>query len=291
MSSSSFFKYLFILGIIFFFYACSKEEDDDEYVVTKKHFPETKDNEKNEDGGEDDENNITFFHSKYIIAHRGFHDRIVPENSRESLSRALDLNIYGTEFDVWLTKDSIMVIYHNDTYHGMVITKSTYEELSQFSLSNGEPFPLLEDFLMIKKEKGTNVKLIIEIKNCNISDLITLVDKYDLQDEVEYISMKTSFCNQLVNLGYGYKTYYVGGRLEPEKIKELNYGGIDYNYTYYEANENWIADAKALDLKTIVWTINDMEKLKDFVQKEVIVTTNYPQKGYEIEKKLFWEQN
>ena len=34
-----------------------------------------------------------------------------------------------------------------------------------------------------------------------------------------------------------------------------------------------------------------MEKLKDYVQKEVIVTTDNPQKGYDIEKELFYEQN
>ena len=34
-----------------------------------------------------------------------------------------------------------------------------------------------------------------------------------------------------------------------------------------------------------------MDKLKDFVKKEVIVTTNNPQQGYEIEKELFHEQN
>ena len=277
------------MGIVFFFSACSKE-DVIESEVTKKQIPETRDNEKNDDK-EAGENNTTNFQSNFIIAHRGFHSRGVPENSKEALIKALDLGVYGTEFDVWQTIDSVMVINHTATYHGMKISQSSYEELSQYSLSNGEPLPVLDDFLKIKKEKGTNVKLIIEIKDCNVSKLVSLVDKYDLQNEVEYISMGTRFCNHLVELGYGYKTYYVGGRIEPAKIKELNYGGIDYNYTYYDSNENWIEEAKALDLKTIVWTVNDMEKLKSFIQKKVIVTTNNPQKGYEIEKELFYKQN
>lgn len=286
MSSKSFFKFILVFGIVFFFFACSKDENDVEPEVIEKQIPETKDN-----NNDDSDNNSTFFHSKYIIAHRGFHSRGVPENSKESLIKALDLGVYGTEFDVWQTKDNIMVINHNETYHGMVISNSIYEELSQYSLNNGEPLPLLEDFLMIKKEKGTNVKLIIEIKDCNVSELVSLVDKYDLQNEVEYISFGLRFCNQLVDLGYGDKTYYLGGRIEPANIKKLNYGGIDYNYTYYDSNENWVAEAKALNLKTIVWTVNDMEKLKDYVQKEVIVTTDNPQKGYDIEKELFYEQN
>ena len=285
MSSKSYFKFILVLGIVLFFFACSKEENGAEPEATEKQIPETK------DYNDDSDENSSFFHSKYIIAHRGFHGRGVPENSKESLIKALDLGVYGTEFDVWQTKDDIMVINHNNTYHGMVISQSSYEELSQYSLSNGEPLPLLEDFLMIKKEKGTNVKLINEIKDCNVSELVSLVDKYDLQNEVEYISFGLRFCNQLVDLGYGDKTYYLGGRIEPANIKKLNYGGIDYNYTYYDSNENWVAEAKALNLKTIVWTVNDMEKLKDYVQKEVIVTTDNPQKGYDIEKELFYEQN
>ena len=281
------YKLILALCLITFFFACSKEEEEIEDAAIEKHIPETSDYDKNDDS----DSNRTSFHCKYIIAHRGVHGRGVPENSKESLINALDLGVYGTEFDVWQTKDSVMVINHAATYHGMVISKSSYKELSQFQLSNGEPLPLLEDFLMIKKEKGTHVKLIIEIKDCNIPDLVSLVDKYDLQNDVEYISMGTRYCNHLVELGYGYKTYFVGGRIEPAKIKELNYGGIDYNYAYYDSNENWIEEAKSLNLKTIVWTVNDIDKLKDFVKKEVIVTTDYPQIGYNIERAIYMEQN
>ncbi len=285
MSSHSFFKYILTLTFVFFFIACSKEENYIEQIATEEYIPETSNN-----NNDDNDNNSTFFHSKYIIAHRGFHGNGVPENSKEALIRALDLNVYGTEFDVRQTKDNILIINHNDTYNGLVISESSYKELSQHSLSNGEPLPLLEEFLMIKKEKGTNVKLIIEIKNCNVSELVSLVDKYDLQDEVEYISFGIRFCNQLVDLGYGYKTYYLGGNLSPSIIKELKYGGIDYNFTYFDLNTKWIDEAKALKLTTIVWTVNDLERIKDYIQKGVIVTTNNPQKGYEIEKDIFLEQ-
>lgn len=272
------------MGIVLFFFACSKEENGTEPEATEKQIPETSDNNDSDDYS-------AFFHSKYIIAHRGFHSNGIPENSKESLIKALELGVYGTEFDVRQTKDGILVINHDDSYHGMAISKSSYEELSQYSLSNGERLPLLEDFLMIKKEKGTIVKLIIEVKDCNISDLVSLVDKYDLQNEVEYISFGTRFCNQLVDFGYGYKTYYLGGNLAPSQIKTLKYGGIDYNFIYYDLHQNWIEEAKALKLKTIVWTVNDMKLLKEYVQNKVIVTTNYPQKGYEIEKEIYLEQH
>ena len=281
MSSKSVFKYIFALGLLFFIYACSKDEYYTDYKTKEKQILETNDNNK-----DDGNSSITLFQSKYIIAHMGVHGNGVPENSRESLIKALELNIYGTEFDVRQTKDKMLVICHNASFHGLSIANSSYEELSQYALKNGESFPLLEDFLKIKKDNKSNVRLIIELKGCNVSDLVQLVDKYDLQDEVDYISFSSRYCNELVSLGYGDKTYFLGGNYSPAKVKDLKYGGIDYRYIVYNSNENWIDEAKALNLKTVVWVVNDVEKIKEYIQKEVIVTTDYPQKGYEIEEAI-----
>lgn len=43
-----------------------------------------------------------------VIAHRGYWDTPgASENSRASLLNALQLNIYGSEIDIWLTTDVI----------------------------------------------------------------------------------------------------------------------------------------------------------------------------------------
>lgn len=49
-----------------------------------------------------------------IIAHRGAR-MTAPENTIASIESALELNIYGVEFDVELTKDNVPVVVHQET--------------------------------------------------------------------------------------------------------------------------------------------------------------------------------
>ena len=209
-----------------------------------------------------------------IIAHRGYWDSANPQNSLAALKRALKLNIYGTEMDIHQTKDGLIVVNHDATYYDLPISKSTYEELSRQTLNNGEPLPLLETFLQAKKTIQGTVKLIIELKSCNVNDLVKLVDSYGLQDDVEYISFSTSLCDQLVKLGYGYKTYYLRGNMTPADIKEKGYGGIDYNCSVFDTNPHWIKESQDLGLKRIVWTVNDIQLIKRYIQQGLLVTTD-----------------
>ena len=54
-----------------------------------------------------------------IIAHRGFWQTqpTTTENSLKSLENAQKLKLYGSEFDVRMTKDGVLVINH-DEHHG-----------------------------------------------------------------------------------------------------------------------------------------------------------------------------
>ena len=212
----------------------------------------------------------------YVIAHRGYWDSKNPQNSLASLERALQLDIYGTEMDIRQTKDGYIVVNHDAEYNGLSVANSTYEVLSRQTLSNGEVLPLFEDFLKVKKNIGGSVKLIVELKECNVVDIVTLIDTYGLQSEVEYISFSEKLCDQLVCLGYGYKTYYLGGNISPADIKNRGYGGIDYNSSIYSSNSDWIKGAQNLGLGTIVWTVDRTDVIKYYVQQGVLVTTNRP---------------
>ena len=214
----------------------------------------------------------------HIIAHRGAWNRIdAPQNSIESLKKALALKIYGTEFDVRQTKDGFFVINHDATYNGFEIAKSTFQELNQYTLSNGERLPLLEDFLEIKKNTSSNVRLIVELKQVNVDKLVDLINQYGLQEQVDYISFVKSYCEQLVQKGYGFKTYYLGGNMTPSDVKELGIGGINYNHSVFKNNPDYIDVAKVNGLKVLVWTVNDRNLIMDYIYKGVIVTTDYPE--------------
>lgn len=215
---------------------------------------------------------------EYIIAHCGFwsNSEGVPQNSRASLKRALALKIFGTEFDVRQTKDGILVVNHEPVFNNQSISNSTFEELCQSRLSNGETIPLLEEFLKIWKDSNTKVKLIVDLKSCRTSDVIALVDKYRLRNYVMFISFSIEDCIQLVDMGFGGVTSYLRGDSSPQEIKEKGIYGIDYNQTIYNSHPEYIEEAMALGMSVFVWTVDDSVAIHDFVMSGIIVTTNKP---------------
>lgn len=102
------------------------------------------------------------------IAHRGLHsaDNAIPENSLPAFQAAVDAK-YGIEFDLQLSKDEQIVIYHDDKLtRGCGLDKRveecTFDELQQLSLfGTSEKIPLFTDVLKIVDGK---VPLVIELK-------------------------------------------------------------------------------------------------------------------------------
>lgn len=155
------FLYFFV---IFFLYACSNEDASAQPQLSQEET------------------------SKYIIAHRGCWggEDGYPQNSRAAFKKALGLNIYGVEFDVHQTKDGFLVVNHDDTFNGKNIAQCTYEDLCQSTLSNGETIPRLEEFLEIRNNVTTSVKIIVELKRCNVQELVQMIEAYNLQNQTEF---------------------------------------------------------------------------------------------------------
>ncbi len=223
-------------------------------------------------------------YAKYIIAHGGLWDdgSKIPFNSRAAFRKGLSLKIYGTEFDIYQTKDSIFVVNHDSIYNGMRISDTSYKELNRYLLSNGETLPRLEDFLDIAKNIQSSAKLIIELKKGDVSCLVNLIKRYKLQDRVEYITFINGYCSEFALLGYGKVTSYLGGDIPPKLIRTFGISGIDYHYDVYINNSEYIKKAKDLGMKVMTWTVNDFQQINDFMQKEVIVTTDRVKELYNI---------
>ncbi len=85
------------------------------------------------------------------IAHRGNTTRHT-ENTFEALVSAIAEGADGVEFDVQLTADGQLVLFHDDTLERLAfdsrsIYECTWEELSQIRLPGGEQIPTLEGVL------------------------------------------------------------------------------------------------------------------------------------------------
>ncbi|MFY7814886.1 MAG: glycerophosphodiester phosphodiesterase family protein [Chryseobacterium taeanense] len=221
-----------------------------------------------------------------IIAHRGYWQTQPPttENSLKSLENAQRLKIYGSEFDVRMTKDGILVVNHDEHHEKMEISETDFKELEKVKLSNGENFPTLKDYLKQgKKDKA--LKLIVEIKPDKTKEkedeltakTIKMIKDMKLGSQCEFISFSLNICKEIKRLEPTFKVQYLRGELSPQQIKDEGLDGLDYHYSVFQKNPTWIADAKALGLITNAWTVNDVAT-SDELKKQGIgfITTNIP---------------
>ena len=101
------------------------------------------------------------------IAHRGLHGEGAPENSMAAFKRAIDMG-FNIETDVRLTRDGVLVAFHDDdagrmTGNRALVSELSYAELSALRLkSTEERVPKFSDLLHVASGK---VGLLIEIKN------------------------------------------------------------------------------------------------------------------------------
>jgi len=104
------------------------------------------------------------------IAHRGLHSKAkkVPENSLEAAHQSV-LCGFGIEFDIQLSLDGRVMVFHDDSLERMTgvkkkVSELTYEELTQLSLEGTrQTLPTFEQYLNIA---GGKVPLVVELKNC-----------------------------------------------------------------------------------------------------------------------------
>ena len=125
-----------------------------------------------------------------IIAHRGIHDnKETPENSLKAFAKALNRNI-PIELDVQLTKDNIIVVFHDYSLFRMTGKKAylqdlTYNELQElYLLDTKEKIPTLKEVLDLIQGK---VLIDIEVKNSNSIDKLCRILKEELFNYNNYI--------------------------------------------------------------------------------------------------------
>lgn len=220
------------------------------------------------------------------IAHRGFWKSDgSAQNSITALDKAFDSGVYGSEFDVLMTKDGVLVVNHDDIFQGFDIQESLYKDIAELTLSNGEILPTLQEYLERGKELG-EVQLILELKPLKskaaedqaVQKIIAMVNDLELTGFVDYISFSLNICKQLKRFDPEAEVSYLNGDLSPKQIADLGINGIDYHYSILlEKHPEWIDEAHELDLSVNVWTVNDPEMMKMLIEKGVdYITTDEP---------------
>ena len=204
------------------------------------------------------------------IAHRGMFDNIkIPENSLSSFKKALKYN-YSIELDVQLTKDNILIVFHDANLKRMtgvdkLVKDSNYEEIKELKLLNTKEYiPTLDEVLNLVNNK---VLLDIEVKDTKKIKEITSILKDKLSNYNNYVLK--SFNPKIVRYLKNNINNTEVGYLIDSKHKFL-YSNLIIKYSkadFLSISKKLLKTKKFQKLKNkyqlLIWTIKDKNEIKD----------------------------
>jgi glycerophosphoryl diester phosphodiesterase len=237
----------------------------------------------------------TSFAKNKVIAHRGaWKTQGLPQNSLASLREAIRLGCEGSEFDVWMTADEVLVVNHDGEFMGLDIEHSTYQELLGKKLPNGEPIPTLREYLQ-EGMKQTGTKLILEFKPSGISTerservgelSVKTVKEMKAEKWVDYITFSYEGGKKAIATDPNANVAYLTGDKSPAQLKEDGFFGFDYNIRLLKLKSDWIKEAQDLGLTVNAWTVNSAEDMQWLLDQQVdFITTDEPELLFQLLRK------
>lgn len=223
-----------------------------------------------------------------LVAHRGMRS-VAPENTTASFTEAGKHGYWGTECDVYRTKDGVWIISHDSHTYRMMdksafIEKKTYEELMDMNVDNGVNIDKYEDLKICSLEeyldicKKYNMTPVIELKGKNnteyYSEIVELANQFEVNPV--YISFHIENLQTMRRLTQC-KMYYLVQKISEDDIqdaKSIENCGIDFNGN---KDKNFKSDIikKCQDagLELGAWTINEEDALQKLEQYGITLIT------------------
>lgn len=230
-----------------------------------------------------------------IYAHRGASE-YYPENTLSSFAAGVDMGANGIETDVQVSKDGVLMIYHDDTMKAKTgfegsICDYTYEELRAARVKNEkygrvDCLMTFEDFL--KYFAWRDLTFAIELKVTGIgARVIDMMRKYHVLEK----SIITSFQYEALTECYEYdKSVRLGWLFFERKADTLDLlaaiGAYQACPMASAITEEDLAAYRAAGLFCRAWGVTDTEIMKNAVKMGVDsgMTVNFPDKLIEYMK-------
>ena len=126
-----------------------------------------------------------------LQAHRGYWIDGNQQNSLKSVEAAYHKNYKMAEFDVRLTKDDVVILFHDEKYQGAAIDQYTFKDLIEVTAKEFPDVATLDEVLQwmhgkIISDANFDFRLNIEIKSKKLLDgrlekkVYELIKKYNL---------------------------------------------------------------------------------------------------------------
>ena len=233
-----------------------------------------------------------------ICAHRGF-SALCPENTILSLSAAVALGADEVEFDLWPTKDRVMIAIHDPYFPGdrtKKIWEYTYDEVKQLDASLGMS-PLIKDlrydtFEDILKKFNHQVIMNIHIKTKFTDEwgkntifpydekdfkvIADLIEKYDCADYV-YIAGDEAVMETSLKIAPHLKRCCLDGQLDFTLVdKAIKYGCYKLQLFKPYFNNEMIKKAKDNNIRCNIFWSDDPQEASAFLDMgiDTILTNN-----------------
>ncbi len=226
-----------------------------------------------------------------ILAHRGA-NRFALENTIPAFQKAIELGCDGVEFDVRLTRDNRVVVFHDEDLKRIFkideyVRDISYENLKR--ITEGK-IPLLSDVLSIVKDmKLINIELKIDGKFSGILEelVLKIVDSFKIYEKVLFSSfnpVSIGIIKQLkkdarIGFLFDQNAFYkeigsvIASFLKSESV----------NPEYKILNDFMMLHYKEWNLKVYTWTVDKKEEIKEMMRLGVDgIITNRPEVALKI---------
>ena len=227
-----------------------------------------------------------------IVGHRGYHSTGDSyENTVSALRNCQKLGVYAMEFDVNMTSDDSLVVFHGPMIMktGLNIQQTKFREVRSVRLPDGEQIPTLREFLKVAKE--SEMQVICEIKTHYTKErdefvtsrICALADEFGMGSQLEFTSFSEWVCNYLVANRPGAEIIYISSDIKAmgaAEAKEHGYTGISYDLKVFQARPELFSEARALGIKTTYWTPDNASLVWWGIEhKPDFISSNHPDRA------------
>lgn len=228
-------------------------------------------------------------HKTAVVAHRGFwncEQAGKAKNSIASLIQAQENGFWGSEFDLNMTSDGQLLVYHDSVIDGKSIEKNPASTFDYYRLANGEKIPTLDEYLDQGAKSRTMLVLELKKHSCKeVEDKAVELVLQKLRDHkllkknrVMFISFSINICKEFARLAPGFTVQYLDDDLTPDQILAEGVKGIDSHHAPLRKNGfERLHQARKNGMSVNVWTVNKEADMRPLIEAGVDqITTDNP---------------
>jgi glycerophosphoryl diester phosphodiesterase len=224
-----------------------------------------------------------------LQAHRGAAG-LAPENTLAAFKLALDLGVDGTELDLQVTKDGVVVVIHDDTVDRTTDGRGRIGDLTLADIKRldagakfapafrGERIPTLRELIDLVKASGNDrFRLNLEIKFGDGHE----GEPADLEERVAAVLRETGFMDRVITQSFYHRSaakmkrlapgipagLLVGQRRQPSNpVAAVREHGVDYYAPHFSlVTPDLLRTLHRADIPVVTWTVNDPEDMRRLI--------------------------